>query len=91
MALTETQILMEDARAEPPAAADFGERQATGRAVLRVDVNLLDHTEMLVAAGFLEQWDDHDRTAIQWATAKMLQALVEEGDTRFEVSVADSA
>ena len=46
---------------------------------------------MLVAAGFLERWDDHDKTKIEQATARLLAALVAEHEMRFQISVGDSA
>ena len=55
-------------------------RQATGKAVLHIEIDLFRHTEMLVAAGFLAAWDDHDRAAIEAATARLLTAL---GETHF--------
>jgi hypothetical protein len=57
------------------------ERQREGRALLHVEVDLFAHTEMLVAAGALEQWDDHDRDAIARATERLLSALAAEADS----------
>ena len=59
--------------------------------MLHIDVNLLDHIDMLVAAGFLAQWDDHDRLKIEEATANLLQSLAEASNTRSGVAVEDDA
>jgi hypothetical protein len=61
----------------------FRERQATGKAVLSVEVCLSVHCDMLVAAGFLEQWDDNSRVAIERATARLLEAWAKEHEMRF--------
>ena len=56
----------------------FRERQADGRAVLQVEVNLLEHADMLVAAGLLLQWDAEDRRQVELATARLLELLAGE-------------
>ena len=56
------------------------ERVADGRAILRIEINLLDHTDLLVAAGVLGQWDDQDRVAIERATEALLAALAKESE-----------
>jgi|SRR6516164_4175547 hypothetical protein len=66
------------------------ERQANGRAVLHVEVNLWDLTELLVAANLLQQWDDTDRSKIEQATARLLEVLAQD-ETRFEICNPDGA
>jgi hypothetical protein len=46
---------------------DCRRRQRTGRALLKVEVNVVSLCDLLVAAGFLEQWNDQDRRAIEQA------------------------
>jgi hypothetical protein len=67
----------------------FRARQHEGKAVLRVEIDLFRHTEMLVHSGFLAQWDDNNRAAIEAAIARLLRAFAEE--TRFQISVGDRA
>ena len=54
---------------------------ADGIAILRIDIDLLDHTDMLVAAGVLGQWDAKDRAAIERATERLLAALAAESES----------
>jgi hypothetical protein len=62
----------------------FRERQREGKVVLKIEVDLVDHTEMLIAAGLLRAWDDdEDRATIEAATARLLRALAREEETRF--------
>ena len=56
------------------------ERVADGRAILRIEINLLDHTDLLVSAGVLGQWDADDRAAIERATERLLRALASESE-----------
>jgi len=57
------------------------QRQREGKAVLQIEVNLLDLTELLIAAGVLQQWDDNDRDAIARATERLLSVLAAEADS----------
>jgi hypothetical protein len=68
----------------------FRDRKANGRVVLHVEVNLLDLTELLVAANLLQQWDDADRSKIERATARLLEVLAQD-ETRFEICNPDGA
>jgi hypothetical protein len=56
----------------------FRERRALGKAVLSIEVDLFNHTEMLIASGLLKDWDDSNRAAIEVATARMLRAFADE-------------
>ena len=58
------------------------QRKASGLAVLHVEVELHAHTELLLASGLLQQWDDHDRGAVEAATARLLAALARERASR---------
>jgi hypothetical protein len=60
------------------------ERQAEGRIVLSVEVNAVDVCDLLIGAGLLPTWDDHDRCAIERAVERLLAALAAERETRFE-------
>jgi hypothetical protein len=52
----------------PNAAAErqrrYRQRKAAQRAVLTVEVDLFPITELLVAKGFLQQWDADDKTRV---------------------------
>jgi hypothetical protein len=66
----------------------FRERQRLGKAVLTIEVDLVDHVEMLLAAGFLEvSLNDPTRAEIEAATSRLLQALVREQETRFDLPI----
>jgi hypothetical protein len=69
----------------------FRARLATGKVMLRVEVNLADHIDLLLACGVLQEWDDGDRSAIAHATERLLAALAAEHETRFQISVGDRA
>jgi hypothetical protein len=56
------------------------ERRAAGRALLQIEIDLFAHTELLISAGVLQQWDDNDRDAIARATERLLAALAAEAD-----------
>jgi hypothetical protein len=56
----------------------FRQRQKSGKAVLQVQVDLFQLTEMLISSGFLRAWDDHDRAAVEDATERLLAALAAE-------------
>ena len=51
-----------------------------GELILRIEVSLVDHTDLLVSAGVLGQWDDQDRAAIERATEALLRALAAESE-----------
>jgi hypothetical protein len=68
----------------------FRGRQANGLAVLHVEINLLDLTGLLVAAGLLKRWDDSNRAKVEQATQQLLKILIEEGETRFWPSSSGS-
>jgi hypothetical protein len=53
-------------------------RQTLGKAVINVEVDLFNHTEMLIASGLLKAWDDSNRALIEDATARLLRALASE-------------
>ena len=55
-------------------------RVAEGRAILRIEINLLDHTDLLVASGVLQQWDSENRHEIERATEALLRALAKESE-----------
>lgn len=61
-------------------SAAYRQRRKDGAVVLRV---LIDDpaalTEMLVGAGFLQQWDDHDREAVASAVSRFLVAVTRDG------------
>lgn len=50
-------------------------RRAAGRAVLRVEIDEVEHVERLIAAGFLDPHQCDDRDAIERATARLLAAI----------------
>jgi hypothetical protein len=56
------------------------ERRRDGRAILQIEIDLFAHTELLISAGVLQQWDDNDRDAIARATERLLAALAAEAD-----------
>jgi hypothetical protein len=60
----------------------FRERRAEGRAVLSVEVNLLDLTEMLVTSGLLRTWDDNDRGKVERAVERLLGILIAESKAK---------
>lgn len=49
-------------------------RLATGRAVLQVEVDLVDAVEMLIEGGLLRDWTD-DRRLIEQALARQIENL----------------
>jgi hypothetical protein len=60
----------------------FRERRANGLAVLHLEINLLDLTDLLVGAGLLRQWDDCDRAQVEQATQQLLKILIEESEAK---------
>jgi hypothetical protein len=57
----------------------FRQRQRANKLLLHVEVDHLDHCDMLIAAGLLKAWDaPHDRAAIEDATARLLKTFAEQ-------------
>jgi hypothetical protein len=48
-----------------------------------IEIDLISHTEFLIAAGLLKSWDYDNRSAIADATARLLRTLATENETRF--------
>jgi len=48
------------------------ERQSLGRIVLRIEVDGVDHIEMLIEGGWLKRSEEEDRAAVNAATARLL-------------------
>lgn len=51
-------------------------RRAQGRVVLRVEVDEVDVEELLIAEGYLAEWQTDDRGAVQAALGKLIARLV---------------
>ena len=59
----------------------YRQRRRNGKACLRLEVDLGELTDVLVAGGFLKQWDSADKAAVEGATEKLLAVLIaEHGD-----------
>lgn len=52
----------------------YRRRQKAGRVIVFAEVDLLDLADMLVAKGFLLQWDADDFTAIRTALERFIEA-----------------
>ncbi|ESZ35093.1 hypothetical protein X732_25620 [Mesorhizobium sp. L2C066B000] len=50
-------------------------RKSKGLAVLDVEVDLTELTDSLVEAGYLAEWDSHDRSKIEQALSRALVDL----------------
>jgi hypothetical protein len=48
-------------------------RKRNGRAVLKIEVNVGGLADFLVDAGYLQQWNDSDRRAIERALAQAIE------------------
>jgi hypothetical protein len=67
----------------------FRERQANGHIILRLEVDEVALTELLVAAGLLPPATDHERTEIEAATERLLGTLIAD-ETRFCATSTDT-
>jgi hypothetical protein len=56
----------------------YRERRAAGRAMIQIEINWLDLTDLLVRSGLLEQWDADDRAAVEKATERLLEIAAKE-------------
>lgn len=62
----------------------FRARQRDGKIVLPIEVDEVPFTEMLVTGGWLDPAHVDDRDAMARAAARLLRALIEENETRFD-------
>jgi hypothetical protein len=64
----------------------FRQRQACGRVCLTIEVDEIAVTEVLIAAGVLSPGVDHGRGELERAVERLLAALSQEHETRFNAS-----
>ena len=57
--------------------ARYRQRQRAGRVVLRIDVDLVDTTEMLAEAGYLDPSEEEDHAAVALALSRLIASLAE--------------
>ena len=54
----------------------YRQRRENGKAYLRLEVDLGELEDMLVAAGFMKAWDTENRAAVEAATQKFLAFMM---------------
>jgi hypothetical protein len=75
------RLAVAKSRRDPACYRAYRQRRRQGKACLRLEVDLGELADVLVAGGFLQEWDSADKAAVERATEKLLAVLIaEHGD-----------